>query len=398
LYAKAGSLDAASSAERQQLSAIVDQALAENPEIQAALAAVDAAQARLSSAGLPLNNPELEVGAERTDINVYTLGVSQTWDWHDKQSAFAQAAEAELAAARAELDALRLSKAAELLEALNGIATHHEITRLAEERSQVFKRFVELAEQRFKAGDIPPSELELARLSLMEAVMQHAASGAELIQAETDFFSISAQALNPDIKSLGPLPAGLPSLDEAAQARRHPQFQAAYQTAQAAKRQIQATDRQRRADPTLGLALGREGEENLVGLSLSIPLQLRNDFRADVAAAQADALQAEQQAQQVYQVLSARLSSAKKRYALVFNAWQLWVAEGRGSLQQSIKLLERQWQAGEMSSADYLLQVQQTLNTQIAGVELRGRLWSAWIEWLSASGTVFDWLNIDPKE
>jgi len=398
LSAKTGSLDADSNAERQQLSGLIAQILAENPEIQAAQAAVDAAKARLSGAALPLNNPELEVEAERTDIDLYTLGFSQTLDWHDKQSAFEQSAAAELSAVRAELEALRLVKAGELLDAVGGITTQHKITLLAKERSHVLKRFFELAEQRFKAGDIPQSELELARLSLIEAVMQHAASGEELIQAESDFFTLSGQTLNAGFKTLERLPAELPSLDEQEQARNHPKVQAAYQSAQAARQQIRATVQGRKADPTVAFRVGREDRENLIGLTLSIPLQVRNNFHGNVEAAQAEALQAEHEAQQAYQSLLARLKSAKKRYGLVFNAWQLWVSEGRGSLQQSIKLLESQWQTGEMSTTDYLLQVQQTLNTQIAGVELHGRLWSAWTEWLSASGTLFDWLNIDPKE
>ena len=53
------------------------------------------------------------------------------------------------------------------------------------------------------------------------------------------------------------------------------------QTARAAVRQA---DLDRRADPTFGIKGGREDEENLIGLRLSIPLQFRNDFGARVDA------------------------------------------------------------------------------------------------------------------
>ncbi|MCU7855684.1 MAG: TolC family protein, partial [Candidatus Thiodiazotropha sp. (ex Lucinoma borealis)] len=70
-----------------QLATLVNQTIVLNPEIQAVQAALDAAQANLTGTDLPLNNPEFEIEAERTDINTLTLGLSQTIDWHDKQAA-----------------------------------------------------------------------------------------------------------------------------------------------------------------------------------------------------------------------------------------------------------------------------------------------------------------------
>ena len=62
-------------------------------------------------------------------------------------------------------------------------------------------------------------------------------------------------------------------------------------------------------------------------------------------------------------------------------------------MQQRSQLLESQWQSGEMSTTDYLIQIQQTLDTQIAGAELQSELWSAWIDWLSSTNQLSDWLN-----
>jgi outer membrane protein, heavy metal efflux system len=383
----------------QRLAAIVNRALATSPEIQAAQATVDAAQARLAGAGLPLNNPELELEAERTDISTYSLGISQAIDWHDKQSAFEQAAQAKLTSARAGVTALRLTKTTELLSTIGRIAVHHEVTTLSKRRTEILDRFAKLAKQRHAAGDISQAELGLARLSLAEAVMQHAGNGAELIRAKSDFFSVSGQKLDGGIKFPDQLPATLPrTQDEEALAQNHPQVQAAHQMALAARQQIHAVDQERKADPTFGLAAGREDRENLVALSFSIPLQVRNNFRSNVDAAQAEALQSEKEAQQTYQNVLARLKGAHEGYNLVARAWALWLSQGQASLQQRIKLLEAQWQAGEMSTTDYLLQIQQTLDTQIAGVELHGNLWNAWIEWLSTSGTLNKWLNKTTKE
>jgi cobalt-zinc-cadmium efflux system outer membrane protein len=395
-YAKANS---SNGDEMQQLATIVNLSLESNPEIQAAQAAVDAAQARLTGAGLPLNNPELEFGAERTDISIYTIGISQTIDWHDKQGGFEQVARAELAAAKARVEAIRLTKTNELLDAIGSVAVRHEITSLAKRQTEILDRFVRLAERRHSAGDISQAELELARLSLTEAVMQHAGNGADLVGAKSEYFSLSGQMPNSLVTFRDLIPLTLPEKqEEETLAQNHPQVQAALKKAQSARQQIETADRERRADPTFGLTTGRDDTESLVALSISIPLQVRNDFRSNVDAAQAEALEAEQEAHQVYRNLQARLNSARSRFKLVADAWGLWVTQGRISLQQHIELLETLLQAGEISTADYLLQVKQTLGTQIASIELHGNLWNAWIEWLSASGTLNSWLNRSSME
>ena len=381
----------------QQLAVIVDRALETNPEIQAAQAAVEAARARLKGAGLPLNNPDLELYSEQKEDredSKYMIGFSQTIDWHDKRSALEASARAELGAVEARLAELRLTKSTEILRAAGEIAISNETVGLSKRGTETLNRFVQLAERRHAAGDIPQAELELANLTLMESVMQHAANGAELIRARGEFFSLCGYRLDTVKLSPDRLPGTLADVaDDEVLARQHPKVQSAHLRAQATEKQILATDRQRKADPTIGIAAGRDDRDNQVEIALSIPLQFRNDFRSSVEAARSEALQAEQEAQQAYRNLQARLNSARDRYELVADAWSLWISRGRRSLQQRIDLLETKWRAGEMNTTDYLLQIQQTLDTQIAGVELHGDLWNAWVEWLSASGTLNAWLN-----
>ncbi len=373
---------------------IVNRSLQRSPDILAAQSAVEAARVRLGGAALPLNNPEIDVEAERTDINTYQVGISQTIDWHDKRSALEQIAQAQLLTAQQQLAVLQLSKAAELLDAVGRIAIQTAINHLSLRRSETMARFSKLAKQRHVAGDISRSELELARLSQAEADMQYALTQSELIQANSDFYSLSGELLAETVE----LPASL-SIESASRsdnetiARQHPRVQVALLSARIAKHQINAADRNRKADPTLGLSAGREDDHNLLALQFSMPLQIRNSYQSDVEAARLNALQAEQQAQQVYWQLRAQLRSAEQRYTVVSKAWRNWLTQGRGSVQKRINLLETLWRAGEISTTDYLLQVQQTLDTQIAGIELHGKLWNAWLAWMNSSASLAKWLN-----
>ncbi|MEN8179035.1 MAG: TolC family protein [Pseudomonadota bacterium] len=382
-----------------RLAGIVHRALASNLEIQAAKSVIASFKARSAGSELPLNNPELGFEAEHTGVDTYTIGISQTIDWHDKQESLSQVARSELLGAKAELSALQLDKSTQLLQAIGSIQLHQQITQLSKRRIEALDHFTQLVEQRHAAGDIPQAELELARLSSAEATMQHVGDATDLIQAKNDFFSLSGETLIGGLELPDNLPGKLSNTQDLEEfAQNHPQVRASYLTARTVQQKIQATQRENKPDPTLGISAGTEDSEGLIALSLSIPLQLRNKFHSNVDAARADAMQADILAQQAFRNALARLASAKERYNLVSQTWSLWVSQGRSSLQQHIDLLEIQWHAGEMDTTDYLLQVKQSMDTRIASTQLHGELWSAWIEWLSASGTLNEWLKTTTAE
>ncbi len=377
------------------LSLFINRILDENPEIQAARAAVEAARARVQGAGLPIYNPELALEGEKTEsVDNYGIGLTQTIDLHDKRGMQEKAALAGLETARSTLEALRQEKAVALLDAMVRILNSQEITALSRQRFQLLERFQRLAEQRQRAGDIPLIELELARMAVAEAAMAQAQAGGALVEAKGDFFTLAGEAPPERLGLPSSLPTRLPGQQEDERlASNHPNVRQAHLLAQAARVAISATDRERRADPTLGLMTGRDDEESYLLLSFSMPLQLRNDFRSRVTAARSEALQAEQQAQQVYRATLAQLRTAREHYVLISQAWQVWLARGQSSLKQQSELLERLWQAGELETTDYLIQLQQALDTRIAGAELHGALWHAWIRWQAATGQVFEWIG-----
>ena len=67
---------------------------------------------------------------------------------------------------------------------------------------------------------------------------------------------------------------------------------------------------------------------------------------------------------------------------------------GQHRLKGRIALLKQLWKAGEIGTTDYLVQLQQTLDTQVSAAALRAAVWDAWIRWLSASGQIEYWLGI----
>jgi cobalt-zinc-cadmium efflux system outer membrane protein len=160
---------------------------------------------------------------------------------------------------------------------------------------------------------------------------------------------------------------------------------------------VAATDR--RADPTISLRAGQVDlgptSDNVIGLTLSVPLFVRNRFRAEGAAAQADSAAAAAELQLVALQVEARAERARVTYAAVRDAWALWAKSPGTDAEARANLLERLWRAGEISTADYLIQLQQTLDTALAGADLQGRVWRAYVDALYATGQLDAWVGFE---
>ena len=89
------------------LTAFIVQTWQNNPALQAANTAISAAKARQQGASRPLYNPDLAFDAERTDINTFSVGVSQTLDWANKRSSLSDIAQFEVGMAENQRQIMR---------------------------------------------------------------------------------------------------------------------------------------------------------------------------------------------------------------------------------------------------------------------------------------------------
>lgn len=366
-----------------------------NPRVQAARAALEASAAFRDAASRPLYNPELSLDAENSDTDTRALGISQTLDWGGKRKARTAVAESDRLVVEAEYLAARWAVTVELLDGLAQHQTGAERDALAKSRQQLMDEFAALAQRRFDAGDLAQVELDLARLASTDARIQRATAGAGLAEARQSVRNLTPRSA---VAQWPTLPGALPALPESAE---DPQsLVLALPEVLAARRQVETADavvelrrRERRPDPTLSLAGGEEDGEALIGLNVTIPLFVRNRFNHEVTAALAERSQAQQIADDVMQRAYARLISAAERYDLSRGAWGDWQQTGEASLSRQTEQLQRLWEAGELSTTDYLVQLTATLDVQESALDLREALWRAWFEWLWASGQVDAWLG-----
>lgn len=367
-----------------------------NPRVRAARAALDASSAYRDAASRPLYNPQLDLGAENGELSVRAVGISQTVDWAGKREARSAIAESDQLVEQSNYLAVRWKVAIELL---NGLAQHQtglERHRLAESRRALMDDFATLAKRRFDAGDLSQVEFSLATLAATEARIQTATAGATLAEARQAVRRISPRSA---LEQWPKLPAKMPllpsvSADPNSLLSNLPDVLAAQRRVDSATATVTLRERQRRPDPTFSLVGGREGNDDLIGVNVSIPLFVRNRYSNELAAAVAEQNQAQQNAYDAEQRAHARIVSASERYELSRGAWGDWQKTGKVSLANQTEQLRQLWQGGELSTADYLVQLRQTLDVQESVLDLRQALWRAWFEWLAASGQVDTWLGL----
>lgn len=378
------------------LQAAVRRVWESTPEVEAARAELDAARARARAAAQPLYNPSLALDAENADVDRRTAGLSLPLDLSGKRRARESQGNAELRASEAGYDLHRRDIAARWLKAWSTAALAARQSELGRRRLALMQHFDELAAQRLKVGDISSPERDLAGLALGEAQVQQASLAGNEAAARAALQSISGdQAGNPPS-----LPTGLPPAAEALAPRatdQLPELVQARAEQASAEAGVQVARRARIPDPTVSLTGGqvRNGpiSDRVIGLSVSIPLPVLNTGRAEVAAAQAEADAAVANVRSRQFVLHASLAEAQARYSALHAAAEAFRSGRAAAFEDRTALLEKLWRAGEISTSDYLVQLKQSLDTALSGLELESQAWQAWFDYLTAAGRLTDWID-----
>ncbi len=382
----------------KKLTQFISGIVKKHPRLLEERARLRAAQANLRAADQAIYNPELEIDSEKTDINTSYLQLSQTIDIGDKQGAKTSVAQAELIQANAEYEIAKQQLVYDLLNALADQHTKNEIYKLVQQNLMLMKDFADISGQRHSAGDLSQVELNLARLAYSEAIITHTQAAADAA-ATKEFL----RAL------LGHVPDRIPSLPKKLPLAKLPNDKDKFITAlpairlelarvTSARKNVDLRQSEKSWDPTISLRGGKEDTQSIAGITLSIPLNIRNSFSAEVDAAQQQFIQAEYRAQQAFREQRAIVLTSTQRYSLLQKAWTTWSKNGDSSIQQQLKLIKRLWQVGDMSTTDYLVQLKQAIDTQTAGLELRGKFWQSAFEWMNTTASIINWLNINISE
>jgi outer membrane protein, heavy metal efflux system len=373
---------------------------ATSPQVQAAEAELRAARERARAAAQPVYNPSLQLDGENADVDRRTVGASLPLDVFGKRKARVREGDAAVRASAAAYALQRRDVARDWLKAWAGVVLIREQRVLGEHRLVLMRRFDELAGQRLKVGDISSPERDLAGLALGEALVEQAALATQEAEASGALAaSGGAEAALPSLPRSLPSPAAAIVPIEVADRPDILQAQAEQERADAA---VNVADRNRRPDPTLSLTGGqvRSGSrtDRVVGISIAMPLPVLNSGRYEVSAARADADAAFASRRAAELRSDAQLRQAQATYTAVRAASETFRLGRSGAFDERAALLDKLWQAGEISTSDYLVQLKQSLDTALSGIALENQTWQAWFDYLAASGRLNEWVAGDLKD
>lgn len=364
-----------------------------HPDIVAAKELMNAELHRAEGANSALYNPELstEIEKEGSDNN-YLVGISQTLDWQDKQTTRQQLASVNRITARQsyELSVMRKTAAAlRLFVKWEGLAR---TAKLTEQQESQLDTLLGLIKQRQQTGDLAQIDAELAILGLSQRLSSAANVQSSLIQIEAQL----RESLPGKLSEITKIPNDfwgrvfeMKTTNNPGQVlMSHPKLLLAKAAWETQQQNLSLATKQRTADPTIGINAGESADERVIGLSLSIPLNIRNDFSADIKAERQLALSAEATYHSVRRQQKIAIDSAAavmQQYQQRFDRWQK-LMQGRDEKREA--LLKKQWRSGDLSTAEYLMALQQINDGISAGIELQTQYRLACIEWLLQTGQV----------
>jgi len=343
----------------------------QHPDIIAAREQLLGSRASADAVGQPLYNPELSTALERNgEEDNYSVGVQQTIDWWDRQGARQQQAGYMRVAAETQYRQLLLEKYAEVIRALVEWRSASRAAAIAQAQKKQLDILLELVEKRQRAGDLGSIDAELTFLSLSQQLAQLAEVEVSLQQAEIRVHELLPQwtpergGISEDFWPVTPDFVTEQSLLQ------YPAVASARAVWQSLKEEAEAVQRSARASPTIGLNAGRDSGENLLGLTLNIPLNVRNNFSAETRAAVRTALEAEARFQAIYRKQRFAWQAAQAAWQRYEQQHRRWRELVQGRLENSAELLQRQWRSGDLSTTNYLLALNQRAESLLAGITL----------------------------
>ena len=365
----------------------LDSQINKDPEVIAAKELLNASSHRAKGLTQAVYNPELEASYEKEgDFDNYSIGISQTIDFWDKQSANKSIGEIDVYVNQQQLLSLLDSKKANALTALVNWQAAKEAAQLLSEREEQLQTLFGIVEDKRKAGLLEPLDAELVYLNLSQIFSEISESQIALKNAE-----VKVQELLPDWT---PNTANLPLFTFGATSysfdsqwvEDHPKVKLARAQWKGQQSKAQLTTMESKANPTIGVSAGKSGDEDLVGVTLSIPLNIRNNYSDTVKAAYSEAIAAEANFRSVYRKQSFEAKAKYESLNISKKYYEQWRKLTQGRLDSSANLLNKRWEAGDINTSDYLLALNQRAEGLHAGIRLENQFKLAEISFVLSMG------------
>jgi outer membrane protein, heavy metal efflux system len=395
------------------IDALVARALAENPDLRAVRAEVDAARGRLLQAGLR-PNPMLDVSAQQNVTgpdNNLAVGITQPLDLNGRKAGRVGIAERELAMKEAqvtnrarELGAEVRMKAGELLAAQRNL-------RITEELLAVNREALQLVAARVRRGAIPPLEENLERVEVnrLDASRQTLESQVEVLTLQlkvlAGFAPEAPLSLRAELTAPSVTRTREAALREALSGR--PDLLAARAEVAMSQAKIRKEEAEGRWDANVNVGYMRQnfgfdlngltarGETrpitdifHYVGGGVTVTLPVRNRNQGNVAAAFAETLAAERREELAALSVRQEVQAAFVQYEAAVRALEMYTHGVRDLARQNLVVIRKANQLGRTSLLEVIAEQRRYIDIEMGYTQALQHAYNAVVEMERAVGAV----------
>jgi cobalt-zinc-cadmium efflux system outer membrane protein len=383
---------------------VVARALADNPELRASRAEVDAAGGRLQQAGLR-PNPELDLGGQKAlslDNNL-TIAVRLPLDLNDRKGGRVAVAEQELALKRTQLaDRERRLRADVRMKAGELLAARRNLE-IADELLDTNRRAFNVVGNRVREGAAPAIDenLQLVEVNRLDASRQVLASRVEIATLQLKL--LAGMTADAPLGVRGDLLTSAPPLDRADAVRRalasRPDLAAAKADAAMARAMIRKEQAEGRWDASVSVGYMRQdfgfglngltssGQTKPIqdvfhyfGGGVTVTLPVRNRNQGNIAAAEAGARAAERRVEFAELTVQQEVEAAFAQLEAAARSQEIYGRGVRDVARRNLVVVRQSYELGRGSLLDVIAEQRRFIDVETGYTEVLKQLYDAAVE------------------
>lgn len=365
----------------------VRQALQHNTALQAQQHTIAVAEGELRQARTFPHNPRLEgegaTGRERNETRhharTFTMKLSQEFELGGKRRRRTETATAGLERAKWNVQNAQRELVKEVQETFYRILFLEEKHAFADQAVALAQRLLQLAEERYRAGDSPQLDVNLARVEGQNVRRQRLEVLSQLVQARLTLNRLLGRPPEAPLTVSGtldvpPQPLDVESLRQRALQQR-PDLSSRTAAIDAALAEVALAQAQRVPDVELALVFEREetGEDvkQTFGGSIAFPLPLWNRNTGAIAAAQARTRVAELERTTLQQEVATEVATTVAELQRLRASLQLFQDTILPQSRENLDLLQQAFAAGEIGIVQLLTEQRAFIATSNEYLETR---------------------------
>lgn len=351
-------------AEALTIEEAIDLALENNAALRAQRQSIAMAEGEHVTARTFPNNPRLEVegatgterNAGREEVRQAMAKLSQELELGGRRRLRTEIASAALKQAQWEVRDAQRELITEVLEAFYRILFLDQKHSFVEQAVGLAGQLADIAEERYRVGDSPQLDVNLARVELQNTIRERDEVARELAQEQLSLNRLLGRPLKANVVLEGMLAAPRGALDgerlRQLALRERPDLQGRTAAVAVAEGEGALVKAERLPEVEVALIFERErtGEEveNSVGASISLPLPLWNRKRGEIQAAQARVRFAELEVAALREAIGAEVAQTVAEADQLRATLQLFEETILSQSSENLELLRQAFSAGEL--------------------------------------------------